>query len=64
MSACGHLKKLKIKDRVPEPDEINNEKWQNCIYFDNEKDALEFLSKMKTFIKKEYFRAKKQKWFE
>lgn len=64
MSACGHFRTLKIKNRVPEIDETSNEKWQNCIFFDNEADALEFLAKMKEFVKKEYPRSKMQKWYE
>ena len=64
MDANTHFATLKIKDRVPEPGEITNDNWQKCIFFDNEKDAKDFLKKMKTFILDNYSRAKDESWFE
>lgn len=63
MSVNGHFRTLKIKSRIPAEGEIYNENWQNCLFFDNEKAAVDFCEKLKNFITKEYPRALDQKWF-
>lgn len=64
MGACGHFRTLKVKHRVTTPIEIENDNWQDCIFFDNKKDALLFANKMKDLILREYNRAKEQHWFD
>ncbi|MDE6792655.1 MAG: hypothetical protein K2J48_06200 [Muribaculaceae bacterium] len=64
MSANGHFKNLFVNSRETDEEEVNNEKWQNCIFFESKEEAEEFIEKMKTFIKEEYPRAKSQKWYK
>ena len=64
MRYAGYLRTVNIKVRKPEPGEIDNEKWQSCVFFESEEEAKEFEDKLKKFILTEYPRAKEQGWFE
>ena len=63
MSTNGHFKTLFVNEQPATKEEIDNEYWQNCIFFESKEEAEEFIKKMKTFIKDEYPRAKSQKWY-
>lgn len=58
----GHFKNLEIID--VDLDRVDLKDMDEFIYFLSEEEAIEFLSKFKTFIKCNYLRAKQANWYK